>query len=69
MHRCQWKNCGAPATKKLRIRLKNPFYKQLQRDGTITTEKAEGRDLWRCDEHYADAIEHWGDSDVFIVEP
>lgn len=69
MHRCTWKGCGIPATKKLHIRLKNPYYIQMHRDGTRTREKSEGQDLWRCDQHYEECLVSWENSDIFIVEP
>lgn len=70
MHRCTWKGCGAPATKKIRIRLRHPV-KCLREDGTIYEEITEGRDLWRCEKHYQEQSEHWQemeDSGIFIVE-
>lgn len=70
MHRCTWKHCGAPATKKIRIQLARPV-KCLDRDGNIYEEVTEGQDLWRCDVHYADQAQHWeemGDTGIFIVD-
>lgn len=70
MHFCTWKGCGAPATKKICIRLSRPV-KCQDEDGTIHEEISEGRDLWRCDEHYEEQSIHWDEMEatgVFIVE-
>jgi hypothetical protein len=70
-HRCTWRQCGAPATKCIRIRLRNPFVKHMREDGTIYEVEAEGRDLWRCEKHYQEQSAHWDEMEatgVFIVE-
>ena len=68
MHFCTWQKCGAPATKKIRIRLRNPE-RIVDLAGNPILEAGEGRDLWRCDPHYEEAVLHWKDlEDVFIVE-
>lgn len=67
MHLCTWRNCGAPATKKITIRIKHPTIKVMDEAGDIHEEPTEPRDLWRCDEHYHknDDLDSMG---VFIVE-
>lgn len=57
-HKCQWRFCGAPATKKIHVRLKHPV-KVRQDDGKITLVQSEGKDLWRCDRHYEMDSKHW----------
>jgi hypothetical protein len=69
-HKCTWQHCGAPATKVIRIRLSRPV-KVRAEDGSITEHESEGRDLWRCEEHYVDQAKHWDEMEktgVFIVE-
>jgi hypothetical protein len=69
-HKCTWQHCGAPATKVIRIRLKHPV-KVLGEDGVVTEHTSEGKDLWRCDEHYQMQSDHWSEMEktgVFIVE-
>lgn len=67
-HKCTWKGCGAPATKCVYLRLKNPTYKQLHEDGTITEETSEGRTLWRCDVHYKSCVAAYSSSAVFEID-
>ena len=67
-HKCTWRGCGAPATKKVHLRLKNPFYQQLHEDGSLTKEKSEGRDLWRCDVHYKSCIAAYTNSVLFEMD-
>jgi hypothetical protein len=68
MHVCTWKRCGAPATKKVRIRLRYPE-RILGPDRKPLAEAGEGKDLWRCDPHYEEEKGRWkDDEDLFIVE-
>lgn len=68
MHFCDWQRCGAPATKKIHIRIRYPE-RIIDTEGNPIPEAGLGRDLWRCDPHYELALEHWAEmEDVFIVE-
>jgi hypothetical protein len=68
MHVCTWKRCGAPATKKIRIRLRHPE-RYMDTEGNPIPDAGEGKDLWRCDPHYEMALDDLGDGGgVFIVE-
>lgn len=70
MHYCTWQRCGAPATKKIRIRIRHPE-NIIDTDGNPIEGAGDGRDLWRCDPHYEEAIRHWSDpamEEVFIIE-
>jgi len=71
MHKCTWKGCGAPATKKVHLRSRNPYYTVLEEDGTRHREKSEGKDVWLCEKHYAspEPWAHWSYGDGLIIEP
>lgn len=68
MHVCTWKRCGAPATKKIRVRLRYPE-RIVDPEGRPIADAKYTRDLWRCDPHYEEEIGRWKQSeDLFIVE-
>ena len=68
MHFCTWQRCGAPATKVIRVRLRYPE-RIVDLQGKPIPEAADGRDLWRCDPHYEEALAHWANmEELFIVE-
>jgi hypothetical protein len=66
-HVCTWQHCGAPATKKIRIRLRHPDV-ILGLNGKPLPEAGVGKDLWRCDPHYEEEKERWAGEEFFIVE-
>ena len=70
MHYCTWQKCGAPATKKIRIRIRHTE-RIVDENGDPIPSAGQWRDLWRCDEHYEAAVTTWSSelmNEVFIVE-